>query len=192
MSERIRVLVALGNPGPDHARDRHNAGFWLADRLAERWRLNFSAEKKFKGDLARLMHGGETLWLLKPMTYMNASGQAIQPLTAFHKIEPDEVLVVHDELDLPPGTARLKDGGGHGGHNGLRDSHRVIGPGYRRLRIGIGHPGHASRVLSHVLGAPSADDRAAIEAAIEAGADAIETILESGWNRGAQQLNSRK
>lgn len=192
MSERIRALVALGNPGADHARDRHNAGFWLADRLADRWGLNFSAEKKFKGDLARANRAGETLWLLKPMTFMNASGQAIQPLLAFHKIEPSEVLVVHDELDLPPGVARLKEGGGHGGHNGLRDTHRVIGAGYRRLRIGIGHPGHASRVLSHVLGSPSADERSAIESAIEAGADAVETILEFGWNRGAQQLNSRK
>ena len=192
MSERIRALVALGNPGADHARDRHNAGFWLADRLAERWGLTFSSEKKFKGDLARANRAGETLWLLKPMTFMNASGEAIQPLLAFHKIEPDEVLVVHDELDLPPGVARLKDGGGHGGHNGLRDTHRVIGAGYRRLRIGIGHPGHASRVLSHVLGRPSADEQIAIDAAIEAGVDAVETILESGWNRGAQQLNSRK
>lgn len=192
MSERIRALVALGNPGPDHARDRHNAGFWLADRLADRWRLRFSPEKKFKGDLARADRAGETLWLLKPMTFMNASGQAIRPLLAFHKIEPAELLVVHDELDLPPGVARLKDGGGHGGHNGLRDTHRVIGPGYRRLRIGIGHPGHASGVLSHVLGKPSADEQAAIEAAIDAGIDAVETIFESGWNRGAQQLNSRK
>ncbi|MGB7755072.1 MAG: aminoacyl-tRNA hydrolase [Salinisphaera sp.] len=192
MSERIRALVALGNPGADHARDRHNAGFWLADRLAERWGLAFSPEKKFKGDLARANRAGETLWLLKPMTFMNASGEAIQPLLAFHKIEPNEVLIVHDELDLPPGVARLKDGGGHGGHNGLRDTHRVIGAGYRRLRIGIGHPGHASRVLSHVLGKPSPDEQIAIDAAIEASVDAVETILESGWNRGAQQLNSRK
>lgn len=192
MPENIRALVALGNPGGDHARDRHNAGFWLADRLAERWSLHFSAEKKFKGDLARANRGGQTLWLLKPMTFMNASGQAIQPLLAFHKFDPAELLVVHDDLDLPAGTARLKDGGGHGGHNGLRDTHRVIGSGYRRLRIGIGHPGQASGVLSHVLGKPSADEQAAIDAAIEAGADAVETILASGWNRGAQQLNSRK
>lgn len=192
MSERIRALVALGNPGADHARDRHNAGFWLADRLAARWGLSFSTEKKFKGELARANRVGETLWLLKPMTYMNASGQAIQPLLAFHKIEPVETLIVHDELDLAAGVARLKDGGGHGGHNGLRDTHRVIGSGYRRLRIGIGHPGHASQVLSHVLNKPSPDEQAAIEAAIEAGVDAVETILDSGWNRGAQQLNSRK
>ncbi|MES1935131.1 aminoacyl-tRNA hydrolase [Salinisphaera hydrothermalis] len=192
MSERIRALVALGNPGADHARDRHNAGFWLADRLAERWGCHFAPEKKFKGDLARATRAGETLWLLKPTTFMNASGQAIQPLLSFHKIEPAELLVVHDDLDLPAGVARLKEGGGHGGHNGLRDTHRVIGPGYKRLRIGIGHPGHASRVLSHVLGNPSADEQAAIDDAIEAAADAVETIIESGWNRGAQQLNSRK
>lgn len=184
--------MALGNPGPDHARDRHNAGFWFADALAEHWCVAFSPEKKFKGALARAGRGDDTVWLLKPTTYMNASGQAIQPLAAFHKIAPAEVLVVHDELDLAPGVARLKDGGGHGGHNGLRDTHRVLGPAYRRLRIGIGHPGHASRVLSHVLGAPSPDDGIAIRTAIDAGIAAVDTVLESGWMRGAQMLNSRK
>ena len=192
MSERLRAIVALGNPGADHAGDRHNAGFWFIDRLAERWRASFSSEKKFKGDLARAGRGDDTVWLLKPMTFMNASGQAIQPLAAFHKIEPAEILVVHDELDLGPGTARLKDGGGHGGHNGLRDTHRVIGPGYRRLRIGIGHPGSSAGVLSHVLGKPSRDDGIAIDQAIDAAIEAVETALASGWMRGAQQLNSRK
>lgn len=192
MTEGIRAIVALGNPGAGHARDRHNAGFWLADRLAARWDSRFSAERKFKGELARANACGQVMWLLKPSTFMNASGEAVQPLLAFHKISPINLLVVHDDLDLPVGVARLKEGGGHGGHNGLRDIHRVIGPGYRRLRIGIGHPGHASGVLSHVLGKPSADEQAAVDAAIEAGADAIETILESDWNRAAQKLNSRK
>lgn len=192
MSDSIRAIVALGNPGADHARDRHNAGFWLADALADRWRLSFSSEKKFKGDLARHGNGDHTVWLLKPMTFMNASGQSAQPLAAFHKISGPEILVVHDELDLPPGTARFKQAGGHGGHNGLRDMHRVIGPEYKRLRIGIGHPGDASRVLSHVLGRPSADDQISIDAAIDASLDALETVLEKGWDRGAQQLNSRK
>lgn len=192
MTDRIRALIALGNPGADHARDRHNAGFWLADRLAERWRLSFARERRFKGELARHGQGEATLWLLKPNTFMNASGEAIAPLVAFHKITAPQVLVAHDELDLPAGVARLKDGGGHGGHNGLRDAHRVLGPGYRRLRIGIGHPGHASRVLGHVLGTPSPDDQVAIDAAIDAAVDAVETILTSGWMRGAQQLNSRK
>lgn len=192
MGERIRAIVALGNPGADHARDRHNAGFWLADALARRWRLTFAVEKRFKGDVARAGMGDDTIWLLKPMTFMNLSGEAVQPLCAFHKISAPEVLVVHDDLDLPAGTARLKEAGGHGGHNGLRDIHRVLGSHYKRLRIGIGHPGHSTRVLSHVLGVPSTDDQIAIDNAIEAGIEAIETIVERGWNHGAQQLNSRK
>lgn len=192
MSERIRAIVGLGNPGADHATDRHNVGFWLADSLAERWRLSFSGERRFKGDLARYGMGDDTVWLLKPMTFMNVSGQAAQPLCAFHKIAPEALLVVHDDLDLPAGTARLKQSGGHGGHNGLRDLTRALGGDYKRLRIGIGHPGDRSRVLSHVLSRPSRDEQIAIDAAIEAGADAIETIVERGWDRGAQQLNSRK
>jgi PTH1 family peptidyl-tRNA hydrolase len=190
--ESIRAIIALGNPGPEHAQDRHNAGFWLAEVLAERWNLRFSGERKFKGELARVSCTGGTVWLLKPMTYMNVSGQAVQPLLRFHKIEPGQTLVVHDDLDLPAGTARFKEGGGHGGHNGLRDIHRVLGSGYRRLRIGIGRPEPGSDVLAHVLGKPSPDEQKAIEAAIEAGAAAVETVLASGWNRGAQQLNSRK
>lgn len=192
MSGPIRAIVALGNPGADHAADRHNVGFWLADALARRWRIGFSGERRFKGDLARHGMGDDSVWLLKPMTFMNVSGEAVQPLCAFHKIAPDEVLVVHDDLDLPAGTARLKQSGGHGGHNGLRDVSRVLGGDYRRLRIGIGHPGARERVLSHVLSRPGRDEQAAIEAAIEAGIDAIDTIVARGWDHGAQQLNSRK
>lgn len=192
MSEHIRAIVGLGNPGADHAVQRHNVGFWLADALAERWQLSFSGERRFKGDLARYGMGDETVWLLKPLTFMNISGQAVQPLCAFRKIAPAEVLVVHDDLDLPAGGGRFKQSGGHGGHNGLRDITRVLGCDYKRLRIGIGHPGDRSQVLSHVLSRPGRDEQAAIERAIEAGVDAIETIMERGWNRGAQQLNSRK
>ena len=192
MSDPIRALVALGNPGADHASDRHNVGFWLADRLAERWRLSFSPERKFKGELARYGSGDASVWLLKPTTFMNRSGDAAQPLCAFHKIPPESVLVVHDELDLPAGTARFKQSGGHGGHNGLRDITRVIGTQYKRLRIGIGHPGDRSLVLSYVLGTPSPDDRIAIDNAIDAGIDAFELALDKGWDHGAQRLNSRK
>lgn len=192
MSERIRAIVALGNPGAEHVGDRHNVGFWLADALADRWRLSFSAEKRFKGELARHGMGDATVWLLKPMTYMNRSGDAVQPLCAFHKIQPEELLVVHDDLDLPAGTARFKQSGGHGGHNGLRDITRVIGDRYKRLRIGIGHPGQRERVLSHVLSSPAPDERAAVDDAIAAGVDALDVVIDAGWNRGAQQLNSRK
>ena len=192
MPEPIRAVVALGNPGADHASDRHNVGFWLAQALADRWRLSFSAERKFKGDLARHGMGDDTLWVLRPATFMNRSGDAVQPLCAFHKIVPESLLVVHDDLDLPAGVARLKQRGGHGGHNGLRDITRVIGDQYRRLRIGIGHPGDRSQVLSYVLGTPAPAEREAIEDAIVAGVDAIDTIRAKGWDHGAQQLNSRK
>jgi PTH1 family peptidyl-tRNA hydrolase len=192
MVDPIRAIAALGNPGADHVNDRHNVGFWLADRLAQRWRLSLSSERKFKGDLARHRMGEHTVWLLKPMTFMNRSGDAVQPLCAFHKMAPENVLVVHDDLDLPAGAARLKQSGGHGGHNGLRDITRVLGPRYRRLRIGIGHPGDRALVLSHVLGKPSPDDRIEIDNAIDAGIEALELALDKGWDHGAQQLNSRK
>ena len=192
MSDSIRALVALGNPGADHASDRHNVGFWLADRLADRWRVSPSPERKFKGELARHGMGGATVWLLKPSTFMNRSGDAVQPLCAFHKIAPESVLVIHDDLDLPAGTARLKQSGGHGGHNGLRDITRVIGTQYKRLRIGIGHPGDRGQVLSYVLGTPAPDERIEIDTAIDAGIEALETALDKGWDYGAQQLNSRK
>ena len=192
MSDPIRAIVALGTPGAEHVSDRHNVGFWLADRLADRWRVSPAAERKFKGELARHGMGDATVWLLKPLTFMNKSGEAVQPLCAFHKIAPESVLVVHDDLDLPAGTARLKQSGGHGGHNGLRDITRVIGSQYRRLRIGIGHPGDSARVLSHVLGTPAPDERIEIDNAIDAGIAALEVVLDKGWDHGAQQLNSRK
>lgn len=192
MSDSIRAIVALGNPGADHASDRHNVGFWLADRLAERWRITLSSERKFKGDLARYGMGADTVWLLKPATFMNRSGDAVQPLCAFHKLAPESLLVVHDDLDLPAGTARFKQSGGHGGHNGLRDITRVIGIQYKRLRIGIGHPGDRGQVLSYVLGTPAPDERIEIDAAIDAGIAALELALDKSWDHGAQQLNSRK
>ena len=192
MSDPIRAIVALGNPGAEHVSDRHNVGFWLADRLADRWRVSPAAERKFKGELARHGRGDATVWLLKPLTFMNKSGEAVQPLCAFHKIAPESVLVVHDDLDLPAGIARLKQSGGHGGHNGLRDITRVIGSQYRRLRLGIGHPGDSARVLSHVLGTPAPDERIEIDNAIDAGIAALEVVLDKGWDHGAQQLNSRK
>ncbi|HLQ85997.1 MAG TPA: aminoacyl-tRNA hydrolase [Salinisphaeraceae bacterium] len=192
MATSIRVIVALGNPGAEHADDRHNAGFWLADALAQTWRLAFRSERRYKCELLRHEHAGATLWLQKPLTYMNNSGAAVQPLCAFYKIEPQAVLVVHDDLDLPAGVARLKQGGGHGGHNGLRDIHRVLGPDYCRLRIGIGHPGHRAGVLGHVLSSPAPQEREHISTAIDAGIAAIDTMITQGWDRAVQQLHSRR
>lgn len=186
----LRALVGLGNPGPEHASDRHNAGFWLLDALANGARVQFHPERKFSGEFTRMTLGGHELLLLKPSTFMNRSGQAAQALMAFYKIEPQEVLVVHDELDLPPGTARLKRGGGHGGHNGLRSLHEHIGPDYLRLRIGIGHPGHKDRVHGHVLSRPTAEQQAAMRDALARSIDMLPVLLNDGWDKATQVLHT--
>ena len=186
----LYAIVGLGNPGAEYERTRHNAGFWFADRLADRCRATLRREPKFHGELARLRFGEAEVLLLKPHTFMNRSGQAAQALAQFYKLPPDHLLVVHDELDLPAGTARLKLGGGHGGHNGLRDIHRALGEGYRRLRVGIGHPGDKTLVLNYVLGRPGRGDEAAILGAIDAATDAVELWLSKGWDRAIQQLHS--
>jgi len=155
----IRLIVGLGNPGPEHALDRHNAGFRLVDTLAARQGARFGLEPKLFGETARVEIGGQPVWLLKPATFMNLSGKSVAAALRFWKIEPEQALLVHDELDLPPGTARLKFDGGHGGQNGLRDTIRLLGHGrFHRLRIGIGHPGHKDRVVGWVLGKPGKDD----------------------------------
>ncbi len=164
----LRLIVGLGNPGPEHARTRHNAGFWFVDALAEQAGVRFGLESKLFGETAKIEIGGQTVWLLKPATFMNLSGKSITAALRYWKIEPEEMLVVHDELDLPPGTARLKFDGGHGGQNGLRDTMRLLGHGkFHRLRIGIGHPGHKDKVTPWVLGKPGRDDEASILRAID-------------------------
>ena len=164
----LRLIVGLGNPGPEHARTRHNAGFWFIDALAEQAGARFGLDSKLFGEIAKVDIAGQTLWLLKPATFMNLSGKSIAAALRYWKIEPEEMLVAHDELDLPPGVARLKFDGGHGGQNGLRDTMRLLGHGkFHRLRIGIGHPGHKDKVTPWVLGKPGKDDEAAILRAID-------------------------
>src|SRR5690606_38671328 len=155
----LRLIVGLGNPGPKHALDRHNAGFRLVDTLAAAEGVHFGLESRLFGETARVRIGGHDVWLLKPATFMNLSGKSVLAALQFWKIEPEQALLAHDELDLPPGTARLKFDGGHGGQNGLRDTMRLLGHGrFHRLRIGIGHPGHKDRVTGWVLGRPDKDD----------------------------------
>lgn len=190
-STELHAIVGLGNPGDEYARTRHNAGFWCIDRLADRARAAMRREAKFHGEFGRIELGGSDVLLLKPSTFMNRSGQAVQALVQFYKLTPDRVLIVHDELDLPAGTVRLKLGGGHGGHNGLRDVHRALGPDYRRLRVGIGHPGDKTLVLNYVLGRPSRDDESAIVDGIDLSLDALETWLSRGWERAINQLHSK-
>lgn len=164
----LRLIVGLGNPGLEHARTRHNAGFWFVDALAERQGVRFGLEAKLFGETAKVQLGGQPVWLLKPATFMNLSGKSVAAALRYWKIAPEEALLAHDELDLPPGVARLKFDGGHGGQNGLRDTMRLLGHGgFHRLRIGIGHPGHKDKVTPWVLGRPGRDDEACILRAID-------------------------
>jgi len=160
----IKLFVGLGNPGPEYEATRHNAGFWFIDALARDLKISLQPERSYHGLMARTVVGGEPLWLLEPQTFMNLSGKSVAALARFFKIEPNEILVAHDELDVVPGQAKLKLGGSHAGHNGLRDIHAQLGSGdYWRLRIGIGHPGVKSEVVNWVLKKPLKEQREAID-----------------------------
>lgn len=159
-----RLIVGLGNPGGEYADNRHNVGFWFIDQLARRLQVPLTPQGKFLGRVGR----HEDLWLLQPMTYMNLSGQAVAALARFYKIAAEETLVVHDDLDLPPGAIRLKQGGGNGGHNGLKDIQaRLATPDFWRLRLGIGHPGERAEVINYVLKAPRREEQELIDPAID-------------------------
>ena len=187
----IKLIVGLGNPGPDYARTRHNAGFWLADELARRHGGKFRHEGKHQAELARVRIGGAEIWLAKPMTFMNRSGGPVSSILGFYKIAPAEMLVAHDEIDLPSGTVRLKEAGGHGGHNGLRDLISAQGDGFWRLRIGVGHPGVKNEVVDFVLTHAGKDEQRIIDETISAGADAIEDMLRDGAQIAMNKLHSR-
>ena len=188
-AESVQLVVGLGNPGAGHIEDRHNVGFWLVDTLAARLKTDMRSESRYKGELGRAASG---LRLLKPTTFMNLSGESVAPCATYFRIAPPQVLVVHDELDLPVGSVRLKRGGGHGGHNGLRSIEQLLGTqDYLRIRLGIGHPGVGRDVASYVLARPPAAEREAIEAAITAVLDNFETIINGGFNRAMNTLNQR-
>ena len=164
----IKLFVGLGNPGPQYEQSRHNAGFWWIDQAADALGLKLAPKASFHGLVAQTRLAGHNVWLLQPQTFMNRSGQSVAALARFYKIAPEEILVVHDELDLPPGAVKVKHGGGHAGHNGLRDLHSQLGsPAYWRLRLGIGHPGNKQAVIGWVLSRPPASDLDAIVRAID-------------------------
>ncbi|MDH4381046.1 MAG: aminoacyl-tRNA hydrolase [Gammaproteobacteria bacterium] len=190
MAGEIDLIVGLGNPGSQYARTRHNVGFWLLDQLAASG-ADLRVESKFQAEVGTLKFGGRRVALLKPTTYMNLSGQAVGAYARYYKIQPAAILVVHDELDLAPGTVRLKRGGGHGGHNGLRDITAQIGAEFLRLRLGIGHPGSADKVVEYVLGNPPTDDRLAIEDAISRGLLVMPEIVAGQTDKIMNQLNRR-
>ena len=187
----LRIIAGLGNPGPEHQETRHNAGFWFVDRLARAHGAEFRDYRKYSGETARVIIAGQELILLKPTTYMNRSGLSIRQLSDFFKIPPEEILVAHDELDLPVGTVRLKHAGGHGGNNGLRDTIAHIGENFWRLRLGVGHPGNKSEVIDYVLSrAPKAEEDAILEA-VHTAADTLPILLEQGAERAMTKLHSR-
>jgi peptidyl-tRNA hydrolase, PTH1 family len=187
----LRIIVGLGNPGPEHQVTRHNAGFWFVDLLARRHGAEFRDYRKYSGEAARVNISGQDLVLLKPTTYMNRSGLAVRQLCDFYKVGPDEVLVAHDELDLPVGTVRLKNGGGHGGHNGLRDTIAHIGESFWRLRLGIGHPGNKTEVIDYVLTrAPRAEEDLIFDT-VNTAADCMPLLIEQGAERAMTKLHSR-
>ena len=187
----LRVIVGLGNPGPEHLVTRHNAGFWFVDLLARRHGGEFRDYRKYSGETARITLSEREIILLKPTTYMNRSGLSVRQLSDFYKIAPEEILVAHDELDLPVGSVRLKQGGGHGGHNGLRDTITHIGETFWRLRLGIGHPGNKADVIDYVLTrAPRAEEDTILET-VSTAADVMPLMLEQGAERAMTRLHSR-
>lgn len=187
----MKIIAGLGNPGPEHQLTRHNAGFWFVDVLAQRHGGDFRDYRKYSGETARIAIAGHEVTLLKPTTYMNRSGLSIRQLSDFFKIPAEEVLVVHDELDLPVGTARFKSGGGHGGHNGLRDTIAHIGENFWRLRLGIGHPSNKADVIDYVLTRVPRPEEDAIIDAVNAAADCIPVMLEDGAEKAMAKLHSR-
>ena len=193
MSE-IKLIVGLGNPGDKYTDTRHNAGEWLIERLTRRFNVSLNPESKFFGKTARTLVNGKEVRLSVPTTFMNLSGKAVGALASFYRIKPEEILVIHDELDLPPGTAKLKQGGGHGGHNGLKDIVAQLGNNnnFYRLRIGIGHPGHRDLVAGYVLNKPSPADRDALEKVLDEATDCVEMIFKDGMVKATNRLNSFK
>ena len=190
MSDSIKLIIGLGNPGEKYSKTRHNAGFWFIDALANRYSANFKTETRFSGEITKATIEGQSVWLLKPMTFMNRSGLAAQQLASFYKIPARQILVAYDELDLPAGTVRFKTAGGHGGHNGLRDLHAQISKDYHRLRFGIGHPGDRNKVADYVLSRPNQNDEIAIQCAIDKALDSIGLIVKGDLQKAMNKLHT--
>lgn len=190
----VQLIVGLGNPGPEYDQTRHNAGALFVERLADAQRANLSLDKKYFGLVGKFSHKGRDVRLLIPTTYMNRSGQAVAALAGFFRIPVEAILVAHDELDMPPGVAKLKKGGGHGGHNGLRDIIAQLGNqnGFHRLRLGIGHPGHSSLVSGFVLGCAPRAEQELLDTSIDSALGVLPEMLDGDWTRAMQKLHSQK
>jgi len=187
----IDLIVGLGNPGSKYEQTRHNAGFWFVEEIARLKGAHFRPENKFSGEVCKVELEGREVWLLKPTTFMNRSGMAIKQLASFYKIPTENILVAHDELDLEPGTARLKIGGGHGGHNGLRDTIAQMGKEFNRLRIAIGHPGHRDQVSDYVLHRASQDEQISIDNSIDDALRVLPLLAEGSWEKAMHRLHTK-
>ena len=189
----IKLFVGLGNPGPDYESTRHNAGFWWLDAVARELKVSLVMDKAYHGLVTRVTVKGQAVWLLKPQTFMNLSGKSVAALARFFKIEPQEILVAHDELDIMPGEAKLKLGGSHAGHNGLRDIHTQLGTDdYWRLRLGVGHPGVRSEVINWVLKKPSLDHRIAIDQCIARAMTALPHLMAGDMDKAMLLIHTSK
>lgn len=189
----IKLLVGLGNPGPEYEDTRHNAGFWWIDAVAHELKVSLVPDRNYHGLVARTLVNGQTLWLLKPQTFMNLSGKSVSALARFFKIMPQEILVAHDELDILPGEAKLKLSGSHAGHNGLRDIHAQLGTAdYWRLRLGVGHPGDKAEVVSWVLKKPLLEHRKAIDDSIHRAVLALPLLLAGQMEKAMAQIHTSK
>ena len=191
-NNKIRLIVGLGNPGNKYDQTRHNAGFWFVDEIARQQGVLFRSESKFYGEVCRVTIDGQDVWLLKPTTFMNRSGQSVAAVAKFYKIPINEILVAHDELDIPAGDARWKLSGGHGGHNGLRDIIAHLGKDYWRLRLGVDHPGDRNKVVDYVLSAPSRDDSIEITNAIDSAIDSLSFLVKGDGQKAMNQLHSKR
>ncbi len=191
MTKPIRIIAGLGNPEEKYERTLHNAGFWFVDELARKYGGSFRYEKKFDADYCRINLHGEDVWLVKPQSFMNCSGQPIRGMLDYYRLRSNELLVAHDEIDLPPGTVRLKEGGGHGGHNGLRDIIRHCGNDFLRLRLGVGHPGEKHKVTNYVLKRGSADVEAAVERNIDDAIAVMPELVDGNAGAAMKQLHTK-
>jgi PTH1 family peptidyl-tRNA hydrolase len=191
MTTHLTMIAGLGNPEERYERTLHNAGFWFVDELARRFNGQFKYEKRFDADVCKIDVAGNEIWLAKPQSYMNLSGGPVRSMLDYYRLPVGQLLVAHDEIDLPPGTVRLKQGGGHGGHNGMRDVVQHCGPEFMRLRLGVGHPGHKDQVTSYVLKKASSDVEAAINRNIDDAVDVMPLLVEDGLNAAMKKLHTQ-
>ncbi len=187
----IRLIAGLGNPGEKHNSTRHNAGFWFVEAVAKREGVVFKQESKFKADVSYFTFQGEKIWLLKPLNYMNNSGESLRAFADFYKLPTQQLLVAHDEIDLPSGAAKIKWAGGHGGHNGLRSIFSHLDQNFWRLRLGVGHPGRKEEVIDYVLKKPSSQDREVIDSAIEKSLTTLDDLLLGDMEAAMKNLHTQ-